>query len=282
MPSPSTTPHEVRRWQGRGEEGHEERDASRRQKPPPPQAFFRLYDEEDAEWGARQGSVTDPRPQERVQRHTMEHTVDFVWCSPMVQILDALVPQMVEQLPDVLRFFDALIPVPEQIIEVPKIILEDIPPRISVREPQLAEQLVEVPTIVSYSSLQRNMEQNVDLQFLVVEGEVLVFKVFFPDRVQQRCFPLKNVFLSGMWSRSSIFPVEAFKIFPQVRVHPLLRTFQLVLMMLWMRLVKGFFALFPKTRKVRSRVRTRAREYPLVLAHPRRLLSTMFVSRSGS
>ena len=43
-----------------GRKGHEEHDALRRQKPPPPQAFFRLYDEEDAEWGARPGSVTDP------------------------------------------------------------------------------------------------------------------------------------------------------------------------------------------------------------------------------
>ena len=34
-----------------GEEGHEKHDASRRQKPPPPQAFFRLFDEEDAELG---------------------------------------------------------------------------------------------------------------------------------------------------------------------------------------------------------------------------------------
>ena len=34
--------------------------------------------------------------------------------------------------------------VPEQVIEVPKIFVDDIPSRLSVREPQLAEQLVEV------------------------------------------------------------------------------------------------------------------------------------------
>ena len=44
----------------------------------------------------------------------------------MVQILDAPVPQLVEQLPDVLRFFDLLLPVPEQVIEVPKILLDDV------------------------------------------------------------------------------------------------------------------------------------------------------------
>ena len=67
---------------------------------------------------------------------------------------------MVEQLVDVLQFVDALVPVAEQ---VPKIILENILVRTMVRQPQLAEQLVEVPTIVSFSSLQRIMEQNVDI-----------------------------------------------------------------------------------------------------------------------
>ena len=57
----------------------------------------------------------------------------------MVQILDAPVPQTVEQLPDIFCFFDTLMPDPEQVIEVPKIS----------REPQLVEQLVKVSTLVS-------------------------------------------------------------------------------------------------------------------------------------
>ena len=78
-------------------------------------------------------------------------------------------------------------------------------------------------------------------QFLVVEGETLVFKVVFPDRVQQRCLVPRNVFLSGLWSRTLISPlVEASKIISQDRDHPLLRTFQLVFLKLWMSLVKGF------------------------------------------
>ena len=64
---------------------------------------------------------------------------------------------------DVLQLFDALIPVAEQVIDVTKIFIERIPPRTSVRELQLAEQLVEVPTIVSFSSLQRIVEQTVDI-----------------------------------------------------------------------------------------------------------------------
>ena len=40
----------------------------------------------------------------------------------MVQILDAPVPQLVDQLADVMRFFATLLPVPEQDIEVPTIL----------------------------------------------------------------------------------------------------------------------------------------------------------------
>ena len=199
----------------------------------------KLYGDRRSTQPGKRCSSSEPRPQERVQRHTMEHIVDFVCCAPMVQILDAPVPQTVEQLPDVLRFFDRLTAVPEQVIEVPKILPEEVPMRAVLRDPQLAEQLVEVPTIVSYSWLQLRLEQNDDI------------------------------------------PVEAFKIFAQDRVHPL-RTSQLVFQMLWMSLVNGFFRTFHSTKKVRRRVRTRVRECPLVLALPRRLLSSVFVSRSGS
>ena len=90
----------------------------------------------------------------------MQQLADVV---PTVQILDIPVPQLVEQLADIMRFFDTLLPVPEQVIEVPKILLDDVPVRTAVRVTQLAEQLVEVPTIVSYSSLQRTIEQHIDI-----------------------------------------------------------------------------------------------------------------------
>ena len=103
----------------------------------------------------------------------MEHITDLVRVAPMVQILDAPVPQTVEQLQDVLQFFDRLSSVPEPVFEVPKIYTEDVPMRAVLRATQLAEQLVEVPTIVSYASLllwqalhgckQRTEEQNVDI-----------------------------------------------------------------------------------------------------------------------
>ena len=123
--------------------------------------FFELFDEDTA--GVRPRVLAEPRPQERVQRHTMEHIADLVCCAPLVQTLDAPVPPTVEQVQDVLQFFDRLSAVPEPVIEVPKIITEDVPMRAVLRDPQLAEQLVEVPTIVSYSSSHGLVEHNVDI-----------------------------------------------------------------------------------------------------------------------
>ena len=124
--------------------------------------------------------------------------------------------------------------------------------RIAVRVPQLEEQLVEVPTIVSYSSLQRTMEQHVDIPVPGGGGRNVSLQFFSLDSVQQRCILLRNVFLSGLWSGMLIFPAEAFKIFALDRVRPLLRTFQLVFMKLWILDEPGegfFFALSPSYKK---------------------------------
>ena len=45
---------------------------------------------------------------------------------PIIQILDIPVPQMVEQLLDVLRFFASLLPIPEQVISAQDL-LDDVP-----------------------------------------------------------------------------------------------------------------------------------------------------------
>ena len=142
-------------------EGHEEYDAPRRQKPPPPQTFFQLFDEEDAEKGSRPPCLGEPRgPQDRVQQRTVEQLADVV---PMVQILDIPGLQGVDQLVEACRHLD--LHIPEQAIEVPKISSSSSRCRRS-RVPvvQTAEQLVEVPTITSYSSfLQRTVEQTIDI-----------------------------------------------------------------------------------------------------------------------
>ena len=95
----------------------------------------------------------------RRNRFCSRLSMQFLWC----RFLDDPAPQIVEQLPDVLQFFDAIMPDPEQVIEVPKILPDDVTMRTTVRDTQLAEQLVEVPTIVSWSLLQLIMEQNVNI-----------------------------------------------------------------------------------------------------------------------
>ena len=108
----------------------------------PQPELFSFYEEEPG--GSRLDSIaTLSAPQERDLRRTVQQIVDAV---PLVPFLDDPAPQMVEQLPDVLRFFRAVSPDPEQVLKVPKILPEDVSLRTAVREPQLAEQ----PTIGSF------------------------------------------------------------------------------------------------------------------------------------
>ena len=96
--------------------------------------YFELFDEDTA--GLRPGPVLDPRPQKRVQRHTMEQMIDV---TPYVQILDAPVPQTVEQLLEVFRLLDTQMLV-EHVIAVPKISLDRVPQRLVERRlPQMVE-----------------------------------------------------------------------------------------------------------------------------------------------
>ena len=131
--------------------------------------FFELFDEDTAGW--RPAPLPEVAgPQAQVLQRTVEPIVDAV---PLVPLLDDPVPQTVDKLHDVLQFFDRLSAVPEPVIEVPKIFSEDVPMRAVLRTTQLAEQLVEVPTIISFPVIslfhalleckQRTVEQNVDI-----------------------------------------------------------------------------------------------------------------------
>ena len=108
--------------------------------------------------GMRPPPLVEERPQVRIQRHTVEQRIEH---TPYVQILDDPVPQKVDQLVDFFKDLDSHVPV--QVIEVPKISQDIIPQRSVDLVPQMVEQLVEVPTIVSYSSLQRTVEHRVDI-----------------------------------------------------------------------------------------------------------------------
>ena len=99
---------------------------------------------------------------------------------------------MVDQLPDIEQFFRVLSPDLEQVIEVPKILPFDVPMRAAVT--QLAEQLVEVPTIISYSSLQRTVEHHVDIPVPGREGRASGLQGFLPGQsstaLQKRIYEL--------------------------------------------------------------------------------------------
>ena len=114
---------------------------------PPPQAAGTVYypmdvDDVPAATGSRPDRLLDVSgPQERVQRRTMEQIGDS---APFLPSLDVPVPLMGEQLVEVYKLLDVM--VPEQVIAVPKIFVGDIPPRRLCREPQMVDQLVTVPT----------------------------------------------------------------------------------------------------------------------------------------
>ena len=119
------------------------------------------------------------------ERHTMEHIVDFcLLCAHGADSRRSCCAggaAAARRAPVLRQAFDCS----EAGYRSPKILPVGVPFRAE-------EQLVEVPTIVSNSSLQWIMEQNVDIPVPGRGGRLAVFKVFFPDRVQQRCMFLRT------------------------------------------------------------------------------------------
>ena len=126
-----------------------------------PAEHFELSSDDGRPTGRERPAVLlEPLPRGKVQRHA---GIGY----EIVQRLD--VP--VEQLPNVVQFFAAQLPVvAEPVVDVPKILPHDVPAQRLRHDTQLAEQLVEVPTIVSYSSLQRTVEHHVDIPVPGGEG----------------------------------------------------------------------------------------------------------------
>ena len=159
----TTAPHGDRGRPGQGRERETNYTATLRKMLPPQAAgawYFAMDAGEDvgeAPAAGRPAPLLEVRPQEGVQQRTAEQIVDPL---QVVPLLHAFVPQKVEQLVDILAPLDFR--VAEQVIEVSKIVCPPRAARTVLRAPQTADQLVEVPTITSYSSLlQRTMEQNV-------------------------------------------------------------------------------------------------------------------------
>ena len=130
---------------------------------PPPRAastvHFNLFDDGDV-LAARPDRLFEVRPQPGVLQHTGAHSVDL---SPFVQIHDIPVPQMGgKQVVEFMKELDSPA-LDEQIIAVPKISLDRVPKRFRRLRTRKADQLVEVPTIISYSLQQRNVELTIDI-----------------------------------------------------------------------------------------------------------------------
>ena len=181
---------------------------------------------------ALHGQVLEaPLTQGRVLRHVVGHL--------SVPALVVPVPQMVDQLPDIEQFFRVL----SRSCLSMSLCARPCALRSWWNSWWKCRQSYPIPR---HSGLWSTTSI---FQFLVVEDQILVFKVFPLDRVQQRRLPPRNAFLSGLWSRSlTLFQVDVFMVLSQHKVH-LLLTLQLVLNNALMSLVKGFFRTFPQNKK---------------------------------
>ena len=144
MPKLSTTAHSARRWQGKRCELNyraRSRKHSPRAVPGHPVWVSRVGTGGGA--AARHGAHGGFLPLSR-------RSLMFLCC------------RRLEQLADFFKGLDSLVPV--QVIEVPKFSPDEIPQRSVDLAPQMAEQLVEVPTVLSPSLLQqRSAEQTIDI-----------------------------------------------------------------------------------------------------------------------
>ena len=203
----------------------------------------------------------------------MQQIVDPVLLLPT---LDDPAPQMVKQLPDILHFLRAFSPDPEQAIEVPKILPVDVPLQTSVREPQLVEQLVEVPTIVSFSSLQRIAEQNVDIPVVGGSGTGGSLSSFLPGQHYSMTAEQFQGFSPGQSSSKRTANKIADIPVPSGGPHDFPQTLHCAGVSSdlpdeanqWV-----FFALFPGLKKVRRSRAPRGRNWVRSRAHGRHELS---------
>ena len=217
--------------------------------------FFSLYEEELG--STRRDRLYEVRPQDRVQR-TVDQLVDTALFVPS---LDVSVPQMVNQLLEVCRQLDT--PIPEQVIEVPKISSFRQSHRRRVRfAEQTAEQLVEVPTIISYSSL-----RGIDIP--VPRGRGRVGLGLHPG--QSSTAYCGADFLPAATAEQNVdipVPRGSRDLLSAASSSGLPGTAN-----------QGVFSTLPRGKKVRGRARTRGRNCSPSRAHPRRRLSWRVSSR---
>ena len=146
----------------------------------------------------RPAALLEPRPQGRVQRHTVEHIIDVL---PYVQILDVPVPQVEDQLVESMQRLDTVTPVP--VTESHSALWTSV-----VRRGRNSWWKCRLSCLspLSSSSLP---SRSLTFEFRLVVGVVVgVFKVFSQYRIQQRRLSRSLTFQ---------FAAEDFKVFAQER-----------------------------------------------------------------
>ena len=174
---------------------HEQNNTAKIRKPPTPQPeLFSLEEEPGGGLPAPLSEVAGR--QGKVERHVVE---DLGELAPLLQILDLPVPQMVDNVLDALRILD--FPMVVQVIEVPKVLIDVFLARSLVPEPQTAEQLVEVPTVLSPTRIALQIaEQIVDTSVPQGRGGKRRVQGFLPEP--------SSIVTSSCLERISERPVE--------------------------------------------------------------------------
>ena len=273
-------PRTARTGEGARDElhGHAPEDA-------PPQAagaqhFAMDAGEDDGEAPAarRPAPLLEVLPQERVQQRTAEQIVDPV---PVVPLLHDAAPQMVEQLVDFLTPLD--FPVPEQVVDVPKIVCPLRAARTVLGAPQTVEQLVEAPTIVSLIDVIRQpLEQPVDIPVRAWDGTGGRLQGFLPGQYSSSSVEqiadvpvLHHGFFGGFHGflpgQSTAASSEQIVDIPVPHGGPHLQDPGLASLPQDVagEAFQGVISTFPRRKKVRRLARTRGRNCSPSRAHPR-------------
>ena len=135
---------------------------------------------------------------------------------------------------------------------MPKILSDDVPMRTPVRETQLAEQLVEVPTIVSWSLLQLIMKQNVDIPVPGRGGRISCLQGFPPGQSSTTTFFSAERISERIVEQIVDIPVSCGDFRPGQSSSSVVHTLQLLGSTLRMSRFKGFFELISPGEKSAS------------------------------
>ena len=203
-----------------------------------PAEYFELFSDDGRPTGGeRPAALLEPWPLGKMDRH------DGI-AYELVQALDALVLQTVEQLPNVVQFFAA------------HRSAQDPASRCSsatfVSRHAAGGTAGGSADAVSYSSsFQRTVEQPVDIPVPGRAGRASGLQGFLPGQgsTALRSSQKRN-FLSRIVEQIVDFPSGGLQDFrPEDKVHLFFARSSFVLIMLWMRLVMGFFRTFPQMKK---------------------------------